>query len=604
MDGFKTMREIRKVALLNDELRITDGELLESFISERNETALEVLIHRHGPMVLGVCRRVLGHHHDAEDAFQATFLVLVLKASSVSPRERVGNWLHGVAYHIALKAKALAARRLKREKQFGDVPDPAAAPQHQDSELQTVLDQELRCVPVNYRLPVLLCDVEGKTIREAATQLGWLQGTLAGRLARGRKMLAKRLTRRGVGLAGGLSAALLSQNVAPGCVPAPLVSATLEAVASTLANKSPVGRVVSPNVAILMEGAKTGMMPIKFKILIAVLLAFSGVALGGLLMRYSPALHVKSDKPEAKTESPAEEKSPQSLEEKLQGEWILKFKEDFEWMGVKYKEYTLCYMFGADRSFRRINDVRLAFPHDEGTYSVDWDKTPYHLKFRWKNGDDPPGYLIMEFTADGKLRMEEPTDFENEGQKFTEKSWVLTRKGKPPAGSKQAAEDAAKDLEIAASYRRSWKFAAAHFYYQLVETRYPGTPYARTAKEATDDLKKKYLGTLKDGTAVWATAETPEEAVLLELVELKRQLQMLEDRLAEWQDKQINQPPPKIIGEKQDKAIDQPPPKKIGENAKSVSVTQAEIDEVRKQIKNLESAFSALEAKGNRLKEK
>jgi len=117
-------------------------------------------------MVFGVCRRVLGNHHDAEDAFQATFLVLARKASSVRPRERVANWLHGVALRTAMKAKAMTAKRRGREKQVTEMPEPEAAQQGQWSDLQPLLDQELTGLPENYRLPNLLCELEGKTIKE------------------------------------------------------------------------------------------------------------------------------------------------------------------------------------------------------------------------------------------------------------------------------------------------------------------------------------------------------------------------------------------------------------------------------------------------------
>src|SRR5262245_13762260 len=105
------IRHLRRAALLQDGAGRTDGELLESFIDQKDEAAFEALVRRHGPMVLGVCRRVVRNHHDAEDAFQATFLVLARKASSVSPRERVANWLYGVALRTAMKAKTMTTKR-------------------------------------------------------------------------------------------------------------------------------------------------------------------------------------------------------------------------------------------------------------------------------------------------------------------------------------------------------------------------------------------------------------------------------------------------------------------------------------------------------------
>src|SRR5438105_13858568 len=122
------IRHLRRVAFLRDADAMTDGQLLEGFLAQRDEAAFAALVRRHGPMVLGVCRRVLGNHHDAEDAFQATFLVLARKAASVRSREVVGHWLYGVAYRTALKARSMTARRRAKEQQVKDMPQPAEPP--------------------------------------------------------------------------------------------------------------------------------------------------------------------------------------------------------------------------------------------------------------------------------------------------------------------------------------------------------------------------------------------------------------------------------------------------------------------------------------------
>src|SRR5690348_11009555 len=137
------MRHLRRVVRSQDGAGRTDGVLPGSFIDRKDEVAFEALVRRHGPMVFGVCRRVVGNHHDAEDAFQATLLVLARKASSIRPRERVANWLHGVALRTALKAKATTAKRRGREKQVTEMPEPEAAQQGQWRDLQPLLDQEL-----------------------------------------------------------------------------------------------------------------------------------------------------------------------------------------------------------------------------------------------------------------------------------------------------------------------------------------------------------------------------------------------------------------------------------------------------------------------------
>src|SRR5437867_8973662 len=147
-------------------------------------------------MVWGVCCRVLGKHHDAEDAFQATFLVLVRKAASIVHRDKVANWLYGVAHQTALKARATAAKRGAREKQVTAMPEPAREEQGPWDDLQPLLDQELSRLPQKYRTVIVLCDLEGKTRKEAARHLKVAEGTVASRLATARAMLARRLTRR------------------------------------------------------------------------------------------------------------------------------------------------------------------------------------------------------------------------------------------------------------------------------------------------------------------------------------------------------------------------------------------------------------------------
>src|SRR5438045_1930853 len=182
----------------------TDAHLLERFVSRRDEEAFATIVRRHGPMVLSVCLRILHDIHDAEDAFQATFLVLARKAAAIGRRERLGAWLHGVAQRTALKARANAARWQEIE----SVADTSAAEPLSElawQELRLVLDEEIGRLPARYRAPVILCYLEGLSYAEAARHLGCPPGTVSGRLARARELLRRRLARRGFGL----SAALL-----------------------------------------------------------------------------------------------------------------------------------------------------------------------------------------------------------------------------------------------------------------------------------------------------------------------------------------------------------------------------------------------------------
>ena len=210
----KVIQHLRGAVLLRDAADLTDGQLLERYIRHRDEAAL---VRRHATMVWGVCRRILHNHHDAEDAFQATFLVLVRKASSIASRELLANWLYGVAYQTALKARATTAKRRARERQVTEMPETGATEQELSQDLQPLLDQELSRLTDKYRVVIVLCDLEGKTRKEAAQELGVPEGTVAGRLARARTRLAKRLARHGVGVSGGLLAAVLSRNAAAAC---------------------------------------------------------------------------------------------------------------------------------------------------------------------------------------------------------------------------------------------------------------------------------------------------------------------------------------------------------------------------------------------------
>src|SRR5215831_2854286 len=151
------LRHLRQAAFRADTGDLSDGQLLERFLSRREEAAFEVLVRRHGPMVLGVCHRVLHNSHDAEDAFQATFLVLVRKAASIVPREMVGNWLYGVAYRTALEASRAMAKRRAKEKQVSECPRRETA-NDVWAELRPVLDQELDRLPDKYRVVLVLCD--------------------------------------------------------------------------------------------------------------------------------------------------------------------------------------------------------------------------------------------------------------------------------------------------------------------------------------------------------------------------------------------------------------------------------------------------------------
>ncbi len=222
------VRFVRRLAV-PDGAGTADAQLLRRYL-QGDAAAFAALVQRHGPMVFGVCRRMLGDVPDAEDCFQATFLVLARRARAVGRPELVGGWLHAVACRVAARARAVRARRQARERQVIDVPAPESTPGFVWSELRPVLDEEVARLPERYRLPFVLCYLHGHTNAEAAALLGCPRGTVMSRLATARERLRRRLTRRGITLsAAGLGA--LVGEYATAAVPAALVQSTIHSIA-------------------------------------------------------------------------------------------------------------------------------------------------------------------------------------------------------------------------------------------------------------------------------------------------------------------------------------------------------------------------------------
>jgi RNA polymerase sigma factor (sigma-70 family) len=258
---------------------LSDGQLLDRFIDRREGAVFEAIVRRHGPMVWGVCRRVLRDHHDAEDALQATFLVLARKANSVMIREKLGNWLYGVAYQTATKARAMRAKRRAREGQVSDMPEPMVVPDELRDDLAESLDRELSRLPEKYRIPIVLCDLEGISRKEAARQLGWPIGTVSSRLSRARAMLAKRVARRGVSLSVGTLAVLLAREAASASMPSQLICPTARAASLFATGGAVTAGVVSAEVFALTGEVLKVMLLSRLKVATALLLMASATVL-------------------------------------------------------------------------------------------------------------------------------------------------------------------------------------------------------------------------------------------------------------------------------------------------------------------------------------
>jgi RNA polymerase sigma factor (sigma-70 family) len=282
------LRFLRDIAPGDGGGRVPDRTLLERFVAQRDEAAFAALVERYGRLVHGVCRRRLRHEQDAEDAFQATFLVLVRRAASIRKGESVGSWLYGVAYRIAAKLRAGALRRQARQQPLGEVPAKAAAEPQGD--LKEALDEEVSRLPARFRAPLVLCYLEGKTTEQAARQLGCARGTVLSRLARARAHLRPRLVRRGLALSGGLTAALLggSASAAP---PARWMKEAVRAMG---------GCAASARASVLAKGVVLTMKLATIKTVAAVLLALAAVAVGmGLAVRPTRATPLPAAEPGA-----------------------------------------------------------------------------------------------------------------------------------------------------------------------------------------------------------------------------------------------------------------------------------------------------------------
>ena len=292
------VQAIRKLARSESCDDQADEQLLSRFVKDRDEAAFQTLVQRHGPAVLGLCRRILGDAHLAEDALQAAFLILARRAAAIKRRQSLGSWLNRVAYHVALQARQERVRQQTRERSYSNIMEPRE--EKSNAAMSEVLEQELQRLPEKYRAPLLLCYLEGKTKSEAARQLGWTEGSIHGRLERARETLRTRLTRRGVALpAAGLLSAL-SNQLAPAAVPMALLNTTARSALLFVTGRTTSG-LISIRALSLTQGMLNTMRIANMKMLTGViaLLAVLGVGIANWVIRSSAA------EPTASTNQPS-----------------------------------------------------------------------------------------------------------------------------------------------------------------------------------------------------------------------------------------------------------------------------------------------------------
>jgi RNA polymerase sigma factor (sigma-70 family) len=428
----------------------SDQDLLAAFAGRRDEAAFHALVHRHGPMVLDVCRCVLANEADAEDAFQAAFLILARRAGSIRKAGSLGSWLYGVAYRTALHAQRELTRRRKHER-HAPPRDATAADDLSWREALRVVHEEVNRLAQRHQAPLVLCYLQGRTQDEAAARLGLAKGTLKMRLEQGRALLRKRLVRRGLGPAALLVASAWPAAAASAGVPASLVSSTVTAAASVAAGAAAAGA-VSAKVVTLTEGGLKAMFLSKLKSA-TVLVLIAGILAGGAGVLTYQALPRAQATPLATGAKDA--KKPSADKEQLQGAWSIVSSEK---KGVTHttaetglREYKLTFKGDKVTTQWVANDERQPQSGGgENNYMIDPAKRPRELTIL----TELPIQAIYSFEDKDTLKVcffgrqqgtGRPKEFSTkEGIEGNPIIWTLKREPRPKQAGPEAGDGAAQ----------------------------------------------------------------------------------------------------------------------------------------------------------------
>ncbi len=367
---------------------LSEAQLLDRFLLRRDEGAFAALVERHGPMVLAVCRRVLRDEHAAEDAFQATFLLLVRRAHSIRGKDALGPWLHRVAYRVAVRASRADSRRKLKECPSTDAVDRAVSAKKPEPDLRMTIHELLDALPEKYRAPVVLCDLQGWTHDEAARSLRWPIGSVKGRLSRARDLLRTRLARHGLTATSATIAVAMSQD-AIASIPPALIQTTIEAATAIAAGRVVAAGLVPASATALVEEAVRAMFWNKIKILAASMLAIGMLAGGaGVMARQQGTKEAAAETSKAVP--------PKTELEKLQGDWVrVSVTTDGKEVQKHIQERLTIrgdLLYSGDPSLRQIGPQKLEIPPE---------KSPSQIRSTQTIGPDKGKFLTMLYKLEG-----------------------------------------------------------------------------------------------------------------------------------------------------------------------------------------------------------